>query len=193
MIVEGLLTTKNSSGMTNVAPMGPIVKGDFESLILRPFKGSTTYRNLTSTRGGVFHIVDRVNLIAEAAIRQLNVLPDVRPASVIDGVVLADCCRCFELKVVEIDESSDRTVMNAEIVHTQEIRPHQGFNRARHAVIEAAILATRVHLLPQSEIDTVLKFLGPAVEKTGAEEEKAAYRMVTSHIAAHYAESQPRG
>lgn len=193
MIVEGLLTTKNADEVINVAPMGPIVEGDFASLILRPFKGSTTYKNLTSSRCGVFHVVDRVNLIAEAAIRQLTQLPDVRPASVVDGVVLEDCCRWFELNVVEIDDSNDRTVMKAEIVHTHNLRAHQGFNRARHAVIEAAILATRVHLLPKSEIDSALKFLEPAVEKTGEAEEKMAYQMVTNHIAAHYAESRLRG
>lgn len=193
MIVEGLLTTKSNAGSINVAPMGPIVEGDFESLILRPFQGSTTYDNLKSTRSGVFQVVDRVNLIAEAAIRKLTVLPDFRPATVVDGNVLADCCRYFEFKVVTIDDSSERTIMNAEVVHSENVRPHVGFNRARHAVIEAAILATRVHLLPQQEIESALEFLEPAIDKTGQAEEKNAFEMLSSYIAAHFIESQARG
>ena len=37
MIVEGIVTSQNADGLMNVAPMGPIVHGDFESLTLRPF------------------------------------------------------------------------------------------------------------------------------------------------------------
>ena len=182
MIVEGLLTTKSTAGKINVAPMGPIVRGDFEFLVLRPFKGSTTFENLKATRVAVFHIVDRINVIAEAAIRQLSELPELVPAVYVDGMRLADCCRSFELQVEDVDDSNDRTVMTSRVVHSQNHRPHMGFNRARHAVIEAAILATRVYLLPKQEIDDGLKFLAPAVEKTGEQEEKDAFKMIIEHI-----------
>ena len=39
MIVEGLLTTVELAGKINVAPMGPIVHGNLESFVLRPFRG----------------------------------------------------------------------------------------------------------------------------------------------------------
>ena len=83
MIVEGLLTTVDSAGNLNVAPMGPIVDGDFAALTLRPFRGSTTYENLLATKVAVFHIVDSVDLIAEAAIRKLsrNRIPPTKPAA----------------------------------------------------------------------------------------------------------------
>ena len=191
MIVEGLLTTTDSSGKVNVAPMGPVVDGNFESLVLRPFRGSTTYENLLATREGVFHIVDQVELIAEAAIRRLSVdcLPLMESAVAVRGAVLADCCRWFEFQITEVDLTDERSRMTAQIVHSCERRPHVGFNRARHAVLEVAILATRVHLLPQQEIESALHFLKPAVEKTGDQPERDAFQMLEEHIIDHYAKA----
>ena len=182
MIVEGLVTSIDSSGSLNVAPMGPIVEGNFESFVLRPFQPSTTFTNLSATRCGVFHVVDRVDIIAKAAIGRLNQLPAVEPASEINGYVLQDCCRWFEFRVDSIDASDSRSRMNSRIVHRGERRPFYGFNRARHAVLEAAILATRLHLLPSAEIAAAIRFLEPAIEKTGGDDEKSAFSMLQNFI-----------
>ena len=186
MIVEGLLTTTNTAGQINVAPMGPIVHGDFESLLLRPFRGSTTYSNLIETKRAVFHVVDQVDVIARAAISRLDELPETVAATVVSGVVLADCCRWFEVDITDIDTSHERSEMQAEVVHAGERRPFFGWNRARHAVIEAAILATRVHMLPREEVESVLRFLSPAIAKTGGPEESDAFAMLQQHIERHY-------
>lgn len=182
MIVEGLLTSKNVNGVLNLAPMGPIVHDDFTALTLRPWAGSTTYENLLHTGCGVFHVVDHVGIIAEAAIQRLDSLPRTFPASVVDGAVLDDCCRWFEFRITETDTSDERAIQQAEIVYSEVRRPFRGFNRAKHAVIEAAILATRVHLLSADEIQTQLRFLQPAVDKTGGPEETAAFEMLLSHF-----------
>jgi len=186
MIVEGLLTTTSTAGQINVAPMGPIVRGDFESLLLRPFRGSTTYSNLIDTQRAVFHVVDQVDVIARAAISRLDELPETVAATVVSGVVLADCCRWFELEITDIDTSNERSEMQAQVVHSGERRPFFGWNRARHAVIEAAILATRVQMLPREEVESVLQFLSPAIAKTGGPEESDAFAMLQHHIERHY-------
>lgn len=67
-ILEGIVTTRNVDGTTNIAPMGPIVDSDFTTLIFRPFKTSTTYENLIRARTGVFHVTDDVELFAAAAV-----------------------------------------------------------------------------------------------------------------------------
>ena len=64
MIVEGIVTSVDTAGLLNVAPMGPIVVGDFASLLLRPFQPSTTFNNLAATGCGVFHVIDRVDVIS---------------------------------------------------------------------------------------------------------------------------------
>ena len=182
MIVEGIVTTIDSTGSLNVAPMGPIIAGDFESLLLRPFQPSTTFNNLSTTRCGVFHIVDQIDVIAKAAIGRLETNPDVVRASVIDGYVLKDCCRWFEFTVDHVDASEPRSRMPSTIVHRGERRPFFGFNRARHAVLEAAILATRLHLLSREEVLSALIPMRSAVEKTGGLTELSAFAMLEEFI-----------
>lgn len=182
MIVEGIVTSVDAAGHLNIAPMGPIVVGDFASLLLRPFQPSTTFSNLAATRRGVFHVVDRVDIIAQAAIGQLQQVPAVEPAALIDGFVLKDCCRWFEFTVDSIDASDARSRMPSSIVHRGERRPFFGFNRARHAVLEAAIMATRLHLLSPQHVLDMMNFLEPAVEKTGGTEEKCAFAMLKEFV-----------
>jgi hypothetical protein len=162
--------------------MGPIVEGNFESLLLRPFQPSSTFNNLSATRCGVFHVVDKVDVIARAAIGKLKLNPEVEPASHVNGFVLIDCCRWFEFQVEEIDSTDARSRMLSRIVHRGERRPFYGFNRARHAILEAAILATRLHLLPRSEVLAAIQLLSPAVEKTGGESELKTFRMLQDFI-----------
>ncbi len=172
----------DAAGRLNVAPMGPIVVGDFASLLLRPFQPSTTFNNLAATRCGVFHVVDRVEMIAQAAIGRLTELPAVERAAMIDGFVLKDCCRWFEFTVDSVDASDARSRIISSIVYRGERRPFFGFNRARHAVLEAAILATRLHLLSRRHVLDMIGFLEPAVEKTGGTEEKSAFAMLKEFV-----------
>ena len=67
----------------------------------------------------------------------------VRPTSVVAGAILADACRFYEFRVVELDDRDDRTRIVVETVAQGRHRDFFGFNRAKHAVLEAAILATR--------------------------------------------------
>lgn len=183
MIIEGLVTSLDFSGRLNVAPMGPIVEGDFESIVLRPFQPSTTFDNLSQQRCGVFHVVDEIDVIARAAIGCLEVEPDTVPAETVAGRVLVRCCRWFEFQVTSIDTTQQRSVMSCRIVHRGERRPYLGMNRARNAVIEAAILATRIHLIPGEEIQQSFRSLRSAVEKTGNEAEFRAFQILAEYVA----------
>ena len=182
MIVEGLVTTLDQQGMLNVAPMGPVIHGDFSRLTLRPFQGSTTCNNLTASDYGVFHVVDRTDVIARAAVSRLTELPETEDARQVSGRVLIDCCRWFEFRIVHRDLTDMRTVMEAEVVHCQERRPFFGFNRARNAIIEAAILATRLHLTGRDSVMTAFEQLESAVEKTGGAEELESFAMLKQYV-----------
>jgi hypothetical protein len=57
-----------------------------------------------------------------------------------------------------------------------------GFNRAKHAVVEAAILATRIAILPLAEIEAELKKLAVIVAKTGGKQEHAAFELLQEHV-----------
>jgi hypothetical protein len=193
MILEGIVTTLNSSGELNLAPMGPIVDESMTQLLLRPFQSSTTYQNLKTKPFGVFHVVDDVLLIAQAALDRLDCVPPTLAAEKIDGRVLRGCCRWYEFEATQIDDSAERTSIVAKVVHTGRIRDAFGFNRAKHAVLEATILATRLHLIPESEIRQQLKVLASAVEKTSGPQERAAFTLVSDYVENWYRKKKQPG
>ena len=182
MILEGIATTRNKNDTINVAPMGPIVGRDMRSLVFRPFKSSTTYTNLKRARCGVFHVVDDVLLLAKAAVRLLDETPATFPAEHIDGHVLRQACRWYEFEVTVVDDSNERTRLEATVVHTGRIRDVFGFNRAKHAVLEAAILATRVRILEADALLSQLESLRSPVEKTAGPEEAEAFELLFEYI-----------
>lgn len=183
-IVEGLMTTLSEDESLNIAPMGPKVDADFSHFILRPFKSSNTYRNLKASGQAVFHVTDDALFIARAAMGQLHRCGEIDavPAGHIRGVVLTSACRYHELRVVTLDDSEDRTLIHARVVHAQTLRDFFGFNRARHAVLEAAILATRIHLTGRTVVLEEYERLNVMVQKTGGPDEHLAMEELTAFV-----------
>src|SRR3954470_2724379 len=149
LVLEGLVSTLDAQAGPHLAPMGPHVPGpEFDRFILRPFPTSQTYRNLLAHGEGVLHVTDDVLLLAKAAIGPVEPPPAWEPTAHVRGWVLADCCRFHEFRVTGVDDSEQRVRIEAEVVHTGRRQDWFGFNRAKHAVLEAAVLATRTGLLP---------------------------------------------
>jgi len=190
-ILEGVITTLNEDGSVNISPMGPIVDSALETLVLRPFRTTTTYENLRRTGEGVFHVTDDVRLVAQAAVGRPDPLPRLVPAKKVAGMVLADVCRWVEFEVVSLDDSDERTTIVARAVARQTNRDFFGFNRAQHAVLEAAILATRVHLLPADEIVAELCRLISPVKKTAGRLELEAFQFLSDYISERAVASPP--
>lgn len=182
MILEGLVTTLNSDGSPHLAPMGPRVDAGFTRLLLRPFPTSETSRNLVAHREGILHVTDDALLIARAALGAATPLPAMQPAERVHGFLLADCCRHYEFVVRSIDDSGERVHIDADVVHAGWHRDFWGFNRAKHAVIEAAILSTRLHLLPRHEIEAEFHKLRVIVDKTGGPAECEAMSFLESRL-----------
>ncbi len=185
MILEGIVTTLSLDGALNIAPMGPHVDPDLvlARFVLRPFRSSTTYQNLRSRGEGVFHVTDDVLLLAQTAIGVAPVpSPRTGPAGVVNGQILLDACRYHEFRVVELDEREDRATITVETVAQGRMRDFFGFNRAKHAVVEAAILATRTDWLPLGEILDEFRKLAVPVDKTGGPRERAAFTLLHRHV-----------
>ena len=182
MILEGLMTTVNADGSVNLAPMGPIVAADMRELRFRPYQTSTTYVNLKRTGQGVFHITDDVEILAQAAIGAVDPLPTLLPASAVAGYIVADSCRWYACRVRSLDDSQPRTEIVCEVVDRGTLREFFGFNRAKHAVLEAAILATRVDLLPPDELRADFARLAVPVQKTGGEAEHRAFARLNDYV-----------
>ena len=178
MIVETIVTTIAADGTLNFAPMG-VEWGD-ETIVLKPFLETTTYRNIALSRAAVVNLTDDVRVFARAAISSPQY--ESGPATVVRGVVLADCCSWRELDVRAIDSTPPRSRIEMAVVHRGTRREFIGFNRAKHAVLEAAIYATRLYLLPRSFIDSEMARLQVIVDKTAGPQELEAMTLLTEHI-----------
>jgi hypothetical protein len=180
VILETIVTTVDAGGVVNCAPMG--VEWGEDAIVLKPFLETATYRNVVATGSAVVNLTDDVRVFARAAI--LNPEYPTVPAAMVRGVVLADCCAWRELKVHAIDSTPPRSRIETTVVHRGVQREFVGFNRARGAVIEAAIYATRVHMLPRDFIESELARLQIIVDKTAGAHELEAMAMLTDFIRA---------
>ena len=185
MILEAIVTTLAPDGTLNVAPMGPDVgEGSLARFTLRPYRTSTTYRNLKAHGEGVLHVTDDVLLIARAAIAKVDDAP-TRPAAAVLGRILDTPGRYHEFRVLDLDDRLDRTTILVETVaEGRQARDLFGLNRAKHAVVEAAILATRLDFLPPGEVKADFARLAVLVEKTGGEAERRAFGLLSDYLEA---------
>jgi len=163
--------------------MGPRVSADGNRLLLRPFPTSNTFRNLKRTGEGVLHVTDDALLLARAALGVAD-LPAWQPANLVSGFVLTDACRYMEFRVTRIDESGERVQLEADVVHAATLRDFWGFNRAKHAIVEAAILMTRLHLLPREEVFADFRRFAVIVDKTAGPREREAFEFLQSRLVA---------
>ncbi len=189
MILESIVTTVSLEGRVNVAPMGPIVRPTtgnqtLPSFCLRPYEGSRTCENLLATGKAVIHVTDDVLLLARAAIGNVDAAGLTCPAenASAEHVRLRDCHRWFAIEVTQAGGTPPRHELLAGCVAEGIVRPFFGFNRAKHAVIEAAILATRIGMIDPSQIADELQRLRVPVDKTAGPDELAAFRLVCTYI-----------
>ena len=132
MILETIVTTVDQNGAVNCAPMG--VEWSEDSIVLKPFLETATYRNILATGAAVVNLTDDVRIFARAAIA--NPQYPTFPAVVVRGVVLEDCCSWREIEVRAIDRTPPRSRIETAVVHCGTHREFIGFNRARHAVLD---------------------------------------------------------
>ena len=178
MILETLVTTIDASGTAHCAPMGIVPEG--EQILLKPFRTAATCANLEATGEGVVNFTDDVLLFARAALSPY--VPAGRPAERVRAPILEAACSWREFRVVASDLGADRALFRADVVASGRGREFLGFNRAQHAVIEATILATRLHLLDPAAIRVEIDRLRPLVDKTGGAREREAFAFVRAHV-----------
>lgn len=183
MIRETIVTTQDPSGRVHIAPLGLIEEG--EGLVIAPFRPSTTLDNLKANPHAVANYTDDV-LVFAGCLSGRRDWP-VRPATVVPGAVLDQALAHAELEVVRVTEDATRPRFLCRVVHEETHAPFRGLNRARAAVIEAAILVSRLHMLPAEKIERELAYLRIAVDKTAGPRERQAWDWLMERIAVHKA------
>jgi hypothetical protein len=179
-ILETVVTTINPDGSVNCAAMG--VEWGEQRIVIKPFRGTRTLRNLRATGAAVVNLTDDVLLFSQAALGDPR--PPARPAAAVDGAVLDDACSWREVKVESIDDGGPRARVCTVVAGGGTGREFLGLNRACHAVVEASILASRVRFLPADEIESELRRLQVLVDKTAGPREREAMEYVTGHVRA---------
>jgi uncharacterized protein len=178
MIVETIFSTLDETGNPNFAPMGIIWEEKFATL--RPFRTSHTCLNLMSTGYGVVNISDNVLAYVQCALYGA-VLPHF-PSRVVPGVVFNGCCSWREVEVISRDGSEQRAELKCRVLYEGRQKEFLGFCRAGNAVIEATIIATRLHLYDKKIVTEELARFRAIVEKTGDAAEIRAFQMVEDFV-----------
>jgi hypothetical protein len=179
LILETVVTTINPDGSVNCAAMG--VEWGEPRIVIKPYRGTRTLRNLRATRTAVVNLTDDILLFSQAALGDPH--PPTRPATRVEGAVLDDACSWREVRVEAIDEGEARARVSTMVVGGGAGREFLGFNRARHAVLEASILASRARWLEAEDIRTELRRLQVLVDKTAGSREREAMAYVTKALA----------
>lgn len=178
LIYEAVVTTRNADGSIHITPMG--FREEEGLVVLAPFEPSTTLDNLRRSGQVTVNLTDDVGIIA-GCLTGRREWP-VEPAQVIDGARLAGALAHRELEVVRVEEDPQRPRFYCAERHSQNHTPFRGFNRAQAAVLEAAILVSRLGMLPTEKIQTDIDYLKIAVEKTAGPRELEAWKWLLRAI-----------
>jgi hypothetical protein len=184
VIYETIISTIDKNSTAHVTPFGVQKKG--ELFVIAPFKPSTTLENIVNTQNAVMNLSDDVRIFASAVVRKQ--VFEMMPATKIAGFRLAETLAHHELQLVDIVEDAERPQLLMQSIYQETHRPFEGFNRAQAAVIELAVLTSRLQRLPKEKIVTERAYLQIAIDKTAGERELQAWAWLIEYIDNFYAE-----
>jgi uncharacterized protein len=181
MILETIVTTQNDDGVVHIAPMGIHVEGN--GFIILPFKPSTTLNNFLETKVGVINYCDDVRVFAGCLTGRRDW--PLKPAQAITGQVLGCALAHVEVEIERIEENATRPKLFCKALHKVNHKPFNGFNRAQFAVLEAAILISRLDMLPLQKVESEIAYLNIGLEKTAGEREREAWDWLMEALDNH--------
>jgi uncharacterized protein len=185
VIYECLVSTVNAAGQPHLAAMGVRYRPGGEVLLM-PFRPSGTLDNILATGHAAVNIVTDMRLFAGCVTgrRDWPTLP-MRQAP---GLRLEAALRHLELKLVSASDDPRRPVLRFQTLLDEAHAPYNGFNRAQAAVIEGAVLVSRLHLLPRDKVESEMAYLQIAIDKTASAAEREAWSWLQQAVARHDAE-----
>lgn len=178
-IVETIVTTSDKSGSVHIAPLGLIADGGH--WLIGPFKPSRTLDNLRDVPFAVASHTQDVRVFAGCLTGRKD-WPTAE-AEKVPGRYLTAAQTHWELEVVDVHEDDVRPKFRCRMVHQVSHAPFAGLNRAQAAVIECAVLVSRLKMLPPEKIEAELKYLEIAISKTAGAEEIEAWGWLMDRVA----------
>ena len=177
-IRECIVTTVKENGDVHIAPMG--IHEDGGNLVILPFKPSTTLDNLERQGIATLNYTDDVRIYAGCLTGRSD-WPTCR-TEIIPGMRLEDCLAHTELEVTAKADDPVRPRYTCKILFEATHAPFHGYNRAQSAVIELAILASRLHMLPQARVRQEISYLRTCVDKTAGPRELEAWDWLMTKV-----------
>jgi hypothetical protein len=182
LIRETIVTTADRDGHVHITPIGLIADG--EDWIIAPFRPSTTLDNLMAVPFATASHVDDVRIFAGCLTGRHDWA--TAPSERVPVPRLAAALSHAELAVSDITDDAQRPRLRCRVLHMASHAPFAGFNRAQAAVVEAAILVSRLHMLPREKIEQEFAYLQAPVEKTAGPREAEAWGWLVEKIRAHF-------
>lgn len=188
-IRETIVTTVDADGVVHIAPLGIIEEGD--GWVIAPFRPSKTLDNLTAIPYAVANYTDDM-LVFAGCLTGRKDWP-VAPVENCPVPRLKSALSHSVLKVVSVADDGMRPRFSCRIVGQGMHAPFTGMNRAKAAVLELAILVSRLDMLPQEKIDAELAYLSIALEKTAGPDERLAWSWLMQRVVDHRAATDAKG
>lgn len=180
-IHESILITRNADASPHIAPMGLRERDGL--WLIAPFVPSRTLDNLLRDRVASINFTDDVRVYAGC----LGGRPHwpLCECERIDGLRLRDALSHREVRLVRVGGGPDRPSLYCEALYEANHQPFRGFNRAQAAVLELAILVSRLDRLPAAKVRAEVEYLSIAVEKTAGEQELEAWNWLMQRVRQH--------
>ena len=191
VIYEAVVTTLSPTGQPHVAPMGVRYAGHGASatVVLMPYRPSRTLDHISATGHAVLNLVTDTRVFAGCVTGRRD-WPTVATEQ-ITGVRLACALSHVELRLLSRHDEALRSVLQMARVHEAVHAPFLGLNRAQAAVVEGAVLVSRLDRLPADKVDREMAYLQIAIDKTASPEEHEAWGWLREAIAQHRAQMPP--
>ena len=182
MILETIITSIDHDGKPHVAPFG--VRMENENIIISPYKPSHTLENILASKVAVMSNTDDVRVFAGALTgRQPWTLI---PTNQVNGFRLKNCLAHTELQLLKVRDDALRPQLVMQQIISENHAAFKGFNRAQAAVLELAVLVSRLDRLPKARVESELQYLQIAIDKTAGEIEHEAWSWLIEKIQTFY-------
>lgn len=179
MIHEVIVTSRSQDGENQIAPMG--VFWQEGEVVIAPPRSSRTLSNILSGECAVINYCDDVRIFAGCFTGRYD-WPLIE-AEHVTAPRLVEALAHTEVRLVRVVEDPVRPRLYCRTVFEDSHRSFRGFNRAQAAVLELAILVTRLDRLPVEKIESEIAYLSIAVVKTAGEREREAWAWLMARVA----------
>jgi hypothetical protein len=149
-IIEAIITTLNKDGSVNAAPMG-VVRGEYERIVVKPYRSTTTCENLRRDGHACVNTTDRPELFLITAFKDIHF--DIFPMPSFDGLAMIGADASIFLVLTEDGGDPERPtfVGKPSSVLISENLP-SAYSRGRSQAVDAVIIATHLDYQAKSSL-----------------------------------------